>query len=120
MLTVFRNVLPEPLRAADMERCDNADIGAGVVGGGPIALAGARSPLLGVLLDLAGVDGCCRPDDTRVFVTGNTGRPILGGPSDDREGFGSAVVMLRSRKSYQAVALCLLNHSTMVLINSES
>lgn len=120
MLTVFRNVLPGPLRAADMERCDNADIGAGVVGGGPIALAGARSPLLGVLIDLAGVDGCCRPDDIRVLATGNTGRPIPGGPSEDREGFGSVVVMLRSWKRYQAVALWIMNHSTRVLVNSES
>lgn len=105
MLTVFRNVLPDPLRAADMERCDNADMGAGVVGGGPIALAGARSPLLGVLIDLPGVEGCWSANDFRVFVIGNTGRPILGGPSEDRDDFGSVVVILRGGKGYQVVAL---------------
>lgn len=117
MLTVFRNALPDPLRAADIERgWDNADAGPGVVGDGPSALEGARSPLLDVpVRDLEGVDGACSPEDCRVFATGSAGRAILGGPPGVREDFGSAVVILRSWESYQAAALWRMNHTTIVL-----
>ena len=95
MLTVFRIVLPTPLTAAGMDRgCANGDVGAGVVGGGPSAPEGARSPLLGELKDLAGVVGGCKPGAFRVFATGRAGRAILGGPLEGREGFGSVVVIL--------------------------
>lgn len=80
MLTDFRRVFPEaPLTSVDTERgCTNADAGA----------------ILDVpVTDLAGVVGCCRPDDFRVFATGSAGRAIVGGPLEGLGGFGSAVVM---------------------------
>lgn len=106
MLTVFRRALV-PCMAADTERgCGKAVVGAGVAGGGSWVEEGARNPLLGVVInDLAGVDGCWRPDDFRVLATGSAGRAIFGGAWGFRCGLGSAVVIL-SLERYPTVASC--------------
>lgn len=87
-----------------------------MVGGGNSVLDGARSPVFGVLVsDLAGVDGGCKPEPFRVFVTGSAGRAMVGGPLEGREGLGSAVVILKTWKGYQAVAFWLKSDEPAVL-----
>lgn len=110
MLTDFRSVFPEaPFTRVDTERgCANADAGAGEVGGWCNVAEGARRPGLDVAVsDLAGVTGCCRPDDFRVFATGSAGSAIVGGPLEALGGFGSAVVILITWQGYQKVAFWL-------------
>lgn len=106
MLTVFRRAFV-PCTAAETARgCGKAVVGAGVAGGGSWVAEGARSPLLGVVInDLAGVDGGWSPEDFLVFATGSAGRAIFGGALGFRCGLGSAVVILKLER-YPAVALC--------------
>lgn len=97
MLTDFRRVFPGiPLMAAETARgCNNADPGLAATDGGNNVEEGVRSPVFdGVVSDLAGVDGGCRPDALRVLATGSAGRAMVGGPLEGLEGFWSVVVIL--------------------------
>lgn len=118
MLTDFRRVFGVPFTAAESERgWDSADDETGVVGGGNRVLEGARSPVLGVLVsDLVDVDGGWSPEALRVLATGSAGRAMDGGPLEGREGLGSAVVIFRTWKGYQAVAFWPRNDKSAVLI----
>lgn len=117
MLTDLRNVFADPFAAVEAARgcgCGKVEVGAGVVGGGYSVLEGARSPVLDVLVnDLAGVEGCCKPDGFRPL--GSAGRAIVGGPLEGRLGLGSAVVILKPSKGYLEVAFWF-RATTLILL----
>jgi hypothetical protein len=109
MLTVLRIVLGAGVWGAGLLApprllgCGSAEVGAGE--GGPRPMEGARNELWGspeaALKEL--VVGM-PPVLLRVFVTGNAGSAIFGGPIDGRDGRGKAVVsamMLTSHVGYR-------------------
>lgn len=89
MLTVFLTALPVDAAVETALGWGSADVGAGVAGGRNV-VDGARRPLLGVVGDLFGPVGM-PPVLFLVFATGRAGRATVGGPTEGRDGRGSAV-----------------------------
>src|SRR4051812_16026875 len=94
MLTVFLIVLPTEFIPESARGVGRAPVGAGVAGGRRVE-EGARRLVFGFGVD--GVDlqvGTASPPVLfRVLPTGSAGRAMVGGPTEGRDGLGSAVDM---------------------------